>query len=103
VSPKAALRIAPAETQTDPGDSLRVIKDNLPTTIAVEPLLTPADFAGVLRVSMATFWRLRSAGKLPRPLTTLGAQILRWRAAEVRDWISAGMPTLKQWEAIKTA
>jgi predicted DNA-binding transcriptional regulator AlpA len=63
-------------------------------------LLSAADLAELLRVSTATVWRLRAAGKLPRPLDALGRQLLRWDATEVQRWVKAGMPPLKQWEAI---
>jgi predicted DNA-binding transcriptional regulator AlpA len=49
---------------------------------------------------MATFWRLRAAGKLPRPIASLGAQLLRWRAEEIRRWVEAGAPDLKTWEGL---
>jgi predicted DNA-binding transcriptional regulator AlpA len=62
----------------------------------VAPLLLSAtDLAQLLRVSVATVWRLRAAGKLPRPLTALGKQLVRWDADEVRRWVAAGMLPLR--------
>lgn len=63
-------------------------------------LLTPRDLAAELRVSLATIWRLRAAGKLPRALTTLGKQLLRWHRDEIKAWIACGMPDMATWEAI---
>jgi len=66
------------------------------------PLLYSAkDLAGLLRVSVPTIWRLRAAGKLPRPLDALGGQLLRWRADEIAEWVRAGMPALDVWEELK--
>lgn len=63
-------------------------------------LLSAADLAQLLRVSVPTIWRLRAAGKLPRPLDALGKQLIRWDADEVRRWIVAKMPDLKTWGAM---
>jgi predicted DNA-binding transcriptional regulator AlpA len=64
-------------------------------------LLSARKLAEMLDISTATLWRLRSAGKLPRPLR-LGSS-LRWRAEEVRQWVETGMPDLMRWESLKTA
>jgi predicted DNA-binding transcriptional regulator AlpA len=50
---------------------------------------------------LPTLWRLKAAGKLPRPLHSLGRQLVRWDVAEVKCWLAAGMPALKEWEARK--
>jgi predicted DNA-binding transcriptional regulator AlpA len=64
-------------------------------------LLSAADLAELLSVSVATVWRLRAAGKLPRPSTALGKQLVRWDAAEIRRWVSSGCPALKEWNFIR--
>lgn len=72
-----------------------------PPVMVVPPLLLSArDLAHLLRVSTATIWRLRAAGKLPRPLDSLGKQLLRWDASEVQRWVQAGMPDLKTWQVL---
>ena len=59
------------------------------------PLLLSADrLADLLGVSVRTLWRLRSAGRLPRPVR-LGASV-RWRADEVTLWVAAGCPPLER-------
>jgi predicted DNA-binding transcriptional regulator AlpA len=66
------------------------------------PLLyDTADLCRVLRISMATLHRLKSAGKLPRA-KKLGAQ-LRWDVSEICEWVAAGMPDLERWETLKNA
>lgn len=46
--------------------------------------------------------RMRSAGKLPKPLKLgSGDKSLRWSRAEVAAWRDAGCPTLSDWEAQK--
>ncbi len=73
-----------------------------PAGSAPEPLVyDTADLCHVLRVSIATLHRLKAAGKLPRA-RKLGGQ-LRWDASEIREWVSAGMPDLQRWEAIRNA
>lgn len=63
-----------------------------------EPLLlSAACMARLLGISERTLWRLRSAGKLPRPVQLGGS--IRWRAEEIRQWIDAGCPPLDEWEA----
>ena len=51
-------------------------------------LITAADFAGMLKVSVRTLWRLRSAGQIPEPVRLGGA--VRWRLDEVKNWIAGG-------------
>lgn len=60
-------------------------------------LLSAARVARLLEISERTLWRLRSAGKLPRPVQVGGS--VRWRAEEIRRWIDAGCPPLREWEA----
>jgi excisionase family DNA binding protein len=68
---------------------------------ALEPLLlSAADLAELLRVSVATVWRLRAAGKLPRPSTALGKQLVRWNREEIDRWVALGCPPLATWEGV---
>lgn len=62
------------------------------------PLLIDARrFAELLGVSMATLNRMKAAGKLPKPIV-LSAGCHRWRLSELRDWIDAGCPSVREWE-----
>lgn len=59
-------------------------------------LISAARLAGMLSISERTLRRLLDAGKLVRPVR-IGRSV-RWRLAEVREWIDAGCPGLREWE-----
>ena len=66
------------------------------------PEQVPAKLAAPLcGVSVATWHRLNSARKIPAPVR-LGGRVL-WRVQELRDWMGAGCPDRKTWEALKAA
>ncbi len=50
--------------------------------------------AGLLQCSRRTVYRLADAGRMPRPVK-LG-QLVRWRRAEVLDWIGDGCPMVRR-------
>ncbi len=62
---------------------------------ATEPtaMLDVDGFAGLLRCSPRTVYRLADAGRLPRPVK-LGA-LVRWRRAEIDEWLAAGCPPIR--------
>ncbi len=66
----------------DPTTTLRL-------AVSIEPLLTKADLAKILRVNSRTIDRMRSAGKLPKPDLLL-ERSGRWRAETIRRWIESG-------------
>jgi hypothetical protein len=69
--------------------------------VTLPPLLYgTADLCKVLRIGLATLHRLKAAGKLPRARKLAG---LKWDADEMRRWVGAGMPPLKEWEAMEAA
>jgi len=53
-------------------------------------LLSANQVAELLGVSVRTLWRLLSAGKLPAPVRLGGS--VRWRNADIRQWIDEGCP-----------
>jgi excisionase family DNA binding protein len=53
-------------------------------------LITAVQFAQLLNVSERTLYRLKSTGKLPSPIALGG--LVRWRLAEVHQWIDQGCP-----------
>lgn len=58
----------------------------------VQPvLITAADLAHMMQISIRTLWRLRSAGQLIKPIRIGGNT--RWRLDEVQNWIAEGCPT----------
>ena len=52
-------------------------------------------------VSLRHIRRLDSAGKIPRPIR-LGRSV-RWPVQEIKDWMDAGAPDRRTWEAMKGA
>jgi excisionase family DNA binding protein len=61
-----------------------------PSGRAAPALISAAELADLLQISTRTLWRLRSAGKLIRPIKLGGST--RWRFDEVQDWIAQGCP-----------
>lgn len=59
-------------------------------------LLTSDALARMLQISKRSLMRLRSAGKLPRPVR-LGRSV-RWRTVEIREWVDAGCPAMSVWQ-----
>lgn len=71
-----------------------------PATAEMLPLVVEASEAARLcGVSRATWYAMRKGGKLPKPVR-LGGRVL-WRVDELREWVTAGCPTLAKWENIK--
>jgi hypothetical protein len=68
----------------------------------LEPFLVGAkDLARLLAISEATLLRWDAAGELgPLGVKKLGRRL--WAVAEVREWVSAGMPTREKWLALKS-
>ena len=54
-------------------------------------LINAKEFAKILSVSERTLYRLKSTGELPEAIV-LGGNV-RWRLAEVREWIARGCPS----------
>jgi predicted DNA-binding transcriptional regulator AlpA len=53
--------------------------------------------ARLLDISPATLDRLRAVGGIPEPVR-VGGRIIRWRLAELLEWIEAGCPPRKFWD-----
>ena len=56
-------------------------------------LIKVDEVAGMLGVTPRTVYRLADSGKLPRPLK-IGFSV-RWRRAELENWIEAGCPIVR--------
>jgi len=68
----------------------------------VAPLLvSAAQLAGLLAISLRLVRRFESEGRLPEPIR-LG-HCLRYRFSEVRDWIASGAPDRATWQRMKQA
>lgn len=76
--------------------SAQVLNESVAEWGSAGLLLTSDGLARLLRVSKRTLGRLRSSGKLPRPVQF--GRLVRWRTAEVREWVEAGCPALAIWE-----
>jgi predicted DNA-binding transcriptional regulator AlpA len=61
------------------------------TNDAIEPvMITARQLAVLLQVSTRQVWRMLSVGRVPKPIRVGG--IVRWRMAEVENWIAEGCP-----------
>ena len=55
---------------------------------------TVGDVAELLGCSTRHVRRLADAGRMPRPLSTIG-RLVRWRRADVDQWLAAGCPSCR--------
>lgn len=55
-------------------------------TIETVELLTARDVSRILKISLRTLWRLKSAGKLPEAVR-IGSSV-RWHPQDIQDLIS---------------
>lgn len=53
-------------------------------------LLTVDDVARLLKVSIRSVCRMRSAGHLPKAVNVLGS--VRWRRTDIEAWVAADCP-----------
>ena len=64
-----------------------------------EKLLTAKAVGEMLSLSKKQIFRLSSCGKLPKPLRIGGS--VRWSENTISQWLSAGAPDRKTWEAME--
>jgi len=62
-------------------------------------LLTAADVAGLLAITVRHVRALDASGRLPRPIR-LGRAV-RWRRDELLRWLDAGAPSRDKWEILR--
>lgn len=72
---------------------------NPPADASATLLLSAADLARELRVSIRTLRAWDAAGRIPRPIR-LGHAV-RWERAELVRWLAAGGPLRVEWEAMR--
>lgn len=75
------------------------MSDTATVTSTPNQLLTAKALGGILSLSKRQVFRLNSCGKLPKPIRIGGA--VRWSAQEIADWLTAGAPDRKRWEAMR--
>ena len=68
-------------------------------TVDAPVLLTAADVARLLSVTVRHVRSLDASGRLPRPIR-LGRAV-RWSRSELLAWIDAGAPSRDRWEATR--
>ena len=68
-------------------------------TTSISHLLTAKALGQMLSLSKRQIFRLNSCGKIPKPIRIGGA--VRWSAQECADWLAAGAPDRRAWEAMK--
>ena len=65
-----------------------------------DPLLvTVQEAAKLLKISDRTMYRMVELGHAPGPVH-LGAAV-RWKLDELKAWITAGCPSMKEWDRKK--
>ncbi len=64
-----------------------------------ERLLTADDVAHLLAISKSSVWRLRDRGLIPKP-ARIGS-LVRWRGADIDEWIERGCPELEEYRESK--
>jgi predicted DNA-binding transcriptional regulator AlpA len=79
-------------------DKLHLASDPAPVEVL---LVDTAQAARMVGVSVATWHRLRSAGKTPAPLRLAGS--VRYRLEDLKLWVSLGCCDRKSFEAHKVA
>ncbi len=82
--------------QPDKGEQTPISAPQLPQHLP-PLLLTIQQLAVLLSRSVAALERDDSAGRIPRPQRIGRAK--RWRVAEISDWVEAGCPSRREWEA----
>jgi predicted DNA-binding transcriptional regulator AlpA len=63
-------------------------------------LVDTQEFASILGISRAAFFRAKAVGKLPEP-SKLTDRLIRWPLSEVLAWIRWGMPPGDDWDGIR--
>jgi prophage regulatory protein len=79
----------------------RTAHDGVPSAATlIGPLLVSAvDAARMCGVSLAGWWRLHAAGKVPAPVKLNGRTL--WKTEELRSWVAAGCPDRRAWETTR--
>jgi excisionase family DNA binding protein len=68
------------------------------TTESSAAALRAPEVAELLGISDRHMWKLHAAAQLPAPVR-LGRSV-RWRRAELLDWLAAGAPSREVWDAM---
>jgi len=66
-----------------------------------EKLLTAKAVGEMLSLSKRQIFRLNSCGKIPKPIRICGS--VRWAESTIAQWLKAGAPDRKSFEALQQA
>ena len=67
---------------------------NIPATNDLPKLLTLKQLSEILNIGMRTIARMRSDGRIPKPLK-IGGNV-RWSAETILTWLENGAPDLRK-------
>jgi excisionase family DNA binding protein len=92
-----ARNIQPESVERQPADQEFKQKAEVQEVAAPEAskLIDSAEVSRMIGVSYRTIWRLKDAGKLPKPVSI--GRLVRWRRDEIEQWIAAGCPAVHRW------
>lgn len=76
-----------------------------PPALSGDGLIDARQLFALLRIGNSTGWRWWKAGRLLDAIDFGSGTkpVLRWRAAEVREWINAGCPSKREWATRQAA
>lgn len=64
-------------------------------TLPVPLLASAAQAAALCGLSVRTWWRLDSSGRIPKAVLLGGSK--KWRRSELEAWTAAGCPPRTEW------
>ena len=68
---------------------------------ATKQLLSVKEVAITLSVSQRHLWRMKSAGKLPKPVKV--GECVRWLSSDIEAWLQMGCPSQQEFEHRKNS
>lgn len=97
--PRRGTELSPEEPLKAKVLRTALLLGKLPETAGL--LIDMDTVAGLMSVSRRTLERLVSEKAIPEPIRISG-RLVRWRLAELLEWIEAGCPHTKHWSYIPT-
>jgi predicted DNA-binding transcriptional regulator AlpA len=71
------------------------------STLTKPQLLNAKEIAAMLHVSERHLWRLKAAGKVPKPVKV--GECVRWLLRDIEAWLEMGCPSQKEFDHRKNA
>jgi len=66
------------------------------STLTKPQLMNVKEVAAMLHVSQRHLWRLKAAGKLPKPVRV--GECVRWLLNDIETWLELGCPSQRKFE-----